>query len=289
MMDRGYEGVSYRQDDSLIITIGKYFVHGAAFTIIFEFIFSFISIFLSILMFISILGIVVFFGVYFIIIGSLNHGIAGYLWRVESRSNITSLIGQGLVLGLIIVIFQLPALFIELILWYAPASVYITYLIVQFLAISFVTGLVGKQVATWFSDRKGTPSQQPWDTAPARTQQPWDSTPSRQPAATGVPAYCPSCRAAFPIKQSDLDTHGVGRCRLCGFEITTQDHDPFTAQRAQASSPCPYCGYELPPRSMSDQTDGIVTCESCGASFKDSRPRTRGSQQPRRSTRDWDW
>ncbi|MHA1637654.1 MAG: hypothetical protein ACTSUB_06515 [Candidatus Thorarchaeota archaeon] len=288
MMGRDYEGGTYSQEDSLIVTIGKFFVHGAAFTILFELLFGFVDVFLSLLMYISILGIVVFFVVYFIIVGTVNHGIAGYLWKVESRSNIPSLIGQGLVMGIIIAIFQVPVLFIDLMLWYAPFSVYFIFLIVQFIVISFVSGLVGKQVATWFSKSKGTPSQQPWSTPSERGQVSWES-PAPQTSRPGIPTYCPSCRAAFPIKQSDLDERGVGRCRMCGFEIAIHGQDSFSSQRTPSSSQCPYCRAELPPREMSDQTGGVVTCTSCGASFKDNRPRTRGSQQPRRSTRDWDW
>ena len=233
----------------------------------------------------GIFGIVLGFAIFFMVIGGLNHGIAGWLWNIESRGAWTSLIGQGLVLGVLMLAFQVPALFIEIMFSFGPAATYLMYVIVQFIAFAFLYGILGKQVAMWFK-------QDPVTWPRPSTTSPWSTSTSPTPtsaSSVGVPTYCPNCKAAFPISQS---THSeeIPKCRVCGVEIATHRQDAF-AESAQTpgTSYCPYCGAEYWNNEI--DVEGFVTCKECGAKIeaRRSRPDRRAPPPQKRDPKDWDW
>ena len=233
----------------------------------------------------GIFGIVLGFAIFFMVIGGLNHGIAGWLWNIESKSAWTSLIGQGLVLGVLMLAFQIPALLIEILFPFGSNVTYLMYLVVQFLVLAVVYGVLGKQVAIWFKQDSVS-----WPRPSSTT--PWSTSTSPSPtsaSSVGVPTYCPNCRAAFPISQS---THSgeIPRCRVCGVEIATYRQDSFVEPaQAPRTSHCPYCGAEYYNNEV--DAEGFVTCKECGAKIQATRirPGRRTPPPQRRDPKDWDW
>jgi len=126
--------------------LAKYFVHGIAFSILFTllaFAWAFVMILLVSLG--SIIGLIIGIGLLFLIVGFINTVLGVHLWNIEAETGFWSLFFHGLVLFIIFLIVNLITSVLPNLAFPGTAALVVTFIIT-----SFLDGVIGKNVASWF-------------------------------------------------------------------------------------------------------------------------------------------
>jgi len=281
---------SSADDDSTERTLAKYFVHGAAFsllTMVLAVAWAFVAVIMIVLGvpggILGILaGMVAAFGILFIAIGWLNAQISQYIWKTQVKQKWLSLLGHGLLLFIVIAIAGIPSMIISGMMWSADIFTYVMFTIVNFLIYSLVDGYICKRVAEVFPDDEFTTR-----IAPMRVL---DRTTFR--------GQCAHCGAAYMYKHSVIGPSGTVKCFNCGQlfapRIPTQPLsrkpsalpaiqytiiEPTKSESTQLESTklqlvCPSCG-QKENYSDKDAVAESIRCHNCGATFS---PNGEGNQ-----------
>ncbi|RDE13383.1 MAG: hypothetical protein C4K49_08590 [Candidatus Thorarchaeota archaeon] len=141
------------QQDSALKTVGKYFLHGATYSLLmtgFVIVWAFVLLFLVLIG--SIIGLVLGGLIIIMGVGWANKTIAGYIWGITAKGAWTSLLGHGLLLLTGLIIVQIPWSFINTFFSSSSLQVYAVYTVVQFLLMAVIDGVLGKRVASMFEE-----------------------------------------------------------------------------------------------------------------------------------------
>jgi hypothetical protein len=127
------------------VDLGKYFVHGIAFSLLFV-VLVVVWVFVTAMLVAvgAIIGLLIGLGVLVLLIGALNAFITSRLW-FSVKSSFWDLVGHGLVL---IIVLLIVGFFIT----WIPSQIFpgLATQVYSFIVGSFVNGFVGKTVAGWF-------------------------------------------------------------------------------------------------------------------------------------------
>ena len=145
----------------------RYLFHGLALAVLLTifgfgwFLVAFFLVFLG-----DILGLIVAFGVYFVLLGYVNAWITEALWFPVAKGLLKGLF-QGFLLFLALVPLNLLTAAVQA---YVSSQGWVSVLVL--VAVSPLTGFLGERIARiWRSER---PSLAPWDTPPAPPPRPVD-------------------------------------------------------------------------------------------------------------------
>ncbi|TFF68648.1 hypothetical protein EU520_00045 [Candidatus Thorarchaeota archaeon] len=127
----------------------RYFIHGIAFffaTLFAVFLFAFLVAGLTLIA--ALVGLVLSFGIYFVVIGALNSFISEFLWDTEVPGGWGRYFGHGLLLFILLLLGRTPLWTLEMFFINLPQPIYGTYLGIQFVLQSTINGYVaGKTIA----------------------------------------------------------------------------------------------------------------------------------------------
>lgn len=150
MTGEGQQSVPRLSVHSVLNMIGKYFIHGFVFSVVMygaNFILLFMETTLAIP---DSIGFILGLGVTFLFLGWINRMWCKSLWDFEVKPHLTSLIGHGYVLFLVLLIIEVPAAvplsFMMMVV--SPEVV----LLVYFASFSFVDGVIGKAIGWMFKE-----------------------------------------------------------------------------------------------------------------------------------------
>ncbi len=263
---------SSADDDSTERTAAKYFVHGAAFsllTMVLAVVWAIVALIMIVLSVIGgILGIlaggVAALGILFIAIGWLNAQISQYIWKIQVKQKWLSLLGHGFLLFIAIAIAGIPSMIISGMMWAADLFTYVVYTIVNFLIYSLVDGYICKRVAEGFPDDELTIHAAPLSVL--------DRTTFR--------GNCSHCGAVYMYKYSVIGPSGTVKCFNCA-QLFAPKIPAKPPSRKPSSLPsvqytiieptklqlaCPSCG-QKDTYNDEDVLAGSIRCHYCGASF----------------------
>lgn len=126
--------------------LAKYFVHGIAFSILFILLaFAWVFIMILLVSLGSIIGLVIGIGLLFLIVGFINMVLGVHLWNIEAETGFWRVFFHGLVLFIILLIANLVTSILPNLAFPGTATLVVTFIIT-----SFLDGVIGKNVASWF-------------------------------------------------------------------------------------------------------------------------------------------
>lgn len=128
--------------DSLPSQVGRYFLHGIAFSLLLTllvFLWAFVAGFLVVAG--SVIGLIIGIALLFFVVGGLNIGLTEIIWGISIRENWQSIFGHGLLLSIILVLAGIPSLLVSL---YYPS---LTTTIILFVAYAFIDGYIARWIA----------------------------------------------------------------------------------------------------------------------------------------------
>ena len=205
-----YFGDEKKDDIELIGTIGRYFVHGIIFSIlILLFTITLDALILNMLftaMF-DLLFIFLFLGILMLIaFGFVNTLLAKHIWNINPRGTVTSYLGQGFLIILMLPIFGVGYyLIFSFLFWTNPLSGF-GLIISLFLIDGLASGYIGKYVAVEFEgDRAGTE-----ELASVRDRH----------------NLCPYCGKSFMFRSSEVSSEGEIICPHCNGRIVLRIGGP---------------------------------------------------------------
>ena len=263
------------EKDSTGKTVAKYFVHGAAYSLlvmvlvtIWTFVVIFIIVLGAIMGILSLLlGLVASLAILFIGLGWLNAQISQYIWKNQVKQKWPSLLGHGFLLFVVIAIAGIPSMIIDMMMWSADIFTYVMFTIASFLIYALVDGYICKRVAEVFPD----------DEFIAR------AAPTSFLERTTFRGQCTHCGAVYMYKHSAIGPSGTVKCFNCG-QLLAPEIPAQPVMRRSSSLPtikytiseppnlqavCPSCG-QKGDYSDKDVFLGSVRCHNCGASFDPS-------------------
>lgn len=128
--------------ESQLNLLGKYFVHGALFSII-GLVLSFVWLGILIVLVVlgSIIGLLIGVVVLFFFIGGLNSMLTGFIWHVSIKTDWKTVLLHGLVLSIAFIVAHIPSIVINLA---APSIVTVAVL---FFIYAFIDGFVARHIA----------------------------------------------------------------------------------------------------------------------------------------------
>lgn len=126
--------------------VGKYFLHGILFSVLFLLL-GFAWVFITILLVSlgAIIGLIIGIGLLFLIAGFINTVLGVHLWNIEAETGFWSIFGHGLVLFILLSIANLITSFLPNLAFPGTATFVVTFIITTSL-----NGVIGKNVASWF-------------------------------------------------------------------------------------------------------------------------------------------
>jgi hypothetical protein len=125
--------------------MAKYFVHGILFLLIYFAMIFLWAFFLAALIMIGLfLGLILGFVALFFLIGGLNSFLTNIIWSIRVKTKLVSLLSHGLVLFIVLLLVNIPHIFITLVM---PNPI-VSLAVMAFYA--FVDGFVAKYVAVWW-------------------------------------------------------------------------------------------------------------------------------------------
>jgi len=127
---------------SLPSQVGKYFLHGIAFSLLLTllvFLWAFVAGFLVVAGYV--IGLIIGIVLLFFIVGGLNIVLTEIIWDVPIRENWQSILGHGLLLSIILVLAGIPSLLVSL---YYPS---LTVTIILFIVYAFIDGFIARWIA----------------------------------------------------------------------------------------------------------------------------------------------
>ncbi len=224
-------GPAYSDEPSFIVTLAKYWGHGFLYQLFNTF--ALIPILLALVLLtlvISIIGLIIGLVLMFLVIGWINKMLSGFIWKIECRGAVTSLIGHGLAVFLALLLISFPMLFLGIFTGYNL----ILYYVIQYALIPLVQGYIAKAVAKYFEDSMPTtafPTQ-------------------RGGTAGGAMTTCPYCNAVFPYREIDITPEGTAPCRTCGAIIQDPRHQRGGPRRSEPTG-------GVDPRPSRDDEDSV--------------------------------
>jgi len=262
-------------EDSTERTVAKYFVHGAAYSLL-VMVLAIVWAFVAVIMLILgatmgvlgfFVGFVASFAILFIALGWLNAQISQYIWKIQVKQKWLSLLGHGLLLFIVIAIAGIPSMIIGAMMWSADLFTYVMFTIVNFLIYSLVDGYISKRVAEVFPDDELT------------TRTAAMSVLDR----TAFRGQCSHCGAVYMYKYSVIGPSGTVKCFNCAQLFAPNvpgkppSRKPFSLPMAQYTIVestklqlvCPSCG-QKGNYIDEDISTGSIRCHNCGAIFSPS-------------------
>lgn len=220
MLDDRQQSMSRVDDYSRLDKIGRYLIHGFAFSVMMSVVVIVFTITLPMFIILaSILGLIIWFGLIFLAWGWVNGLLCGRLWDIGVSEQLTSLMGHGFVLFLVLLIVNLPisAILQFVLLDISPRAL----LLAQIASFSFFDGVIGKAIGGMFKEGYGPTA------GPAIVSR-------RTPI--GRRERCPFCGAEPPYRDQDVNSEGVALCRMCG-AILQDPRYPIGGLRKPQSTP----------------------------------------------------
>lgn len=125
---------------------GKYFLHGILFSVLFLLL-GIAWIFMMILLvgLGAIIGFIIGIGLLFLIVGSINIVLGVRLWNIEAETGFWNMFFHGLVLFILLLIANLITSTLPNYAFPGTAT-----LVVTFIISTFLNGVIGKKVSSWF-------------------------------------------------------------------------------------------------------------------------------------------
>ena len=262
-------------DDSTEKIVAKYFVHGAAYSLlvmVLAIVWAFVAAIMLILgatmgVLSFFAGFVASFAILFIALGWLNAQISQYIWKIQVKQKWLSLLGHGLLLFIVIAIAGIPSMIISAMMWSADLFTYVMFTIVNFLIYSLVDGYISKRVAEAFPDDEFTTRAAPTSVLDRSTFR----------------GQCAHCGAVYMYKYSVIGPSGTVKCFNCA-QLFAPNVPAQPPSRKPPSLPtiqytivestklqleCPSCG-QRGNYSDEDISTGSIKCHNCGATFNPS-------------------
>lgn len=125
---------------------GKYFLHGILFSVLFLLL-GIAWIFMMILLVSlgAIIGFIIGIGLLFLIVGFINMVLGVHLWNIEAETGFWNIFFHGLVLFILLLIANLITSTLPNYAFPGTAT-----LVVTFIISTFLNGVIGKKVSSWF-------------------------------------------------------------------------------------------------------------------------------------------
>ena len=125
---------------------GKYFLHGILFSVVFLLL-GIAWIFMMILLVSlgAIIGFIIGIGLLFLIVGFINMVLGVHLWNIEAETGFWNIFFHGLVLFILLLIANLITSTLPNYTFPGTAT-----LVVTFIISTFLNGVIGKKVSSWF-------------------------------------------------------------------------------------------------------------------------------------------
>jgi hypothetical protein len=126
-----------------------YFVHGLLFSVL-SLILGFGSIFFLAVLVLTgfIIGLILGLIVLIVIVGWINAVLTSWLWKINIKTGLLSLFGQGLTLMILLFIVAIPNLVMAFLT--LNSAFYVLVVIVSFSIYPFIDGYIAKTVAAWW-------------------------------------------------------------------------------------------------------------------------------------------
>lgn len=263
------------EEDSTGKMVAKYFVHGAAYSLlmlVLWVVWAFVAVIMIVFgVFMGILGVLVglgaSFAILFMMVGWLNAQISQYIWKIQVKQKWLSLLGHGFLLFIAIAIAGIPSMIIDMMMWSVDLFAYSMYTIVHFIVYSLIDGYICKRVSEVFPDDEFTGR----------------AAPTRFLERISFRGQCPHCGAVYMYKHSAIGLSGTVKCFNCG-QLLAPEIPAQPPPRKSSSLPtikytitestkllavCPSCG-QKGDYSDKDVFLGSVRCHNCSASFDPS-------------------
>lgn len=131
--------------------LGKYFLHGIAFSLLFI-VLAVVWVFIAAMLIVAglFIGLIISLAILFYLIGGLNAVLTDLIWSFKVKTRWVNLLGQGFVLFFVLLLAHVPAFIMSLTVPNLIMSV------VLFIVYTFIDGFIAKQVADW---SKPTPEE----------------------------------------------------------------------------------------------------------------------------------
>lgn len=124
----------------------KYFLHGILFSILFVVLgVLWIAILMVLILVGLFIGLIIGLVIFLFIVGGLNSFLTNIIWPISVKTDWKSLLGHGFILSMLLILVNLPSIFINAFLPSLPttAALFIFY--------AFIDGFIGKNVAARWS------------------------------------------------------------------------------------------------------------------------------------------
>ncbi len=129
------------ESESQFRLLGKYFVHGALFSILgLALSFVWVAILIVLVMLGFIIGLLIGFVALFFIIGWLNSMLTSFIWHMSIKTDWKSILVHGLVLSIVFIIIHIPSIIINL------AAPNVITVIVLLIIYAFVDGYLARHI-----------------------------------------------------------------------------------------------------------------------------------------------
>jgi hypothetical protein len=216
--------------------LAKYFVHGFLYSII-SLVLILLWLFLTVLLVLVgfLIGLLIGVVLLLLIIGFINGFLGDFLWNIERGEGFLSTLFHGLVLGILLLVASLVT-------YVLPTSVFpsLAAQVVAFVINTFVDGVIGKQVASWFGKKGEEELRQ--EIEPSQT------TPSEALYTQAAPReisedlpVCPLCKNRTEWKAyyryGPLGKGYSITCSVCHAEWENIESEPMVVP--QSSTPAP--------------------------------------------------
>jgi len=125
----------------------RYFLHGIAFSLLSTvLLFVWVLLLFFLVMIGWFIGLIIGIIALLLFMGGLNAFLSGAIWSINTRTGLLSLLGHGLVLGLLQVVAHIPAIIVNLTIpnLASTIAVFVTY--------CFIDGFIAKKVAGWWKE-----------------------------------------------------------------------------------------------------------------------------------------
>jgi hypothetical protein len=125
---------------------GKYFLHGILFSVLFLVLWiAWIFMMILLISLGAIIGFIIGIGLLFPIVGFINTALGVHLWNIEAETGFWNMFFHGLVLFILLLIANLITSTLPNYAFPGTAT-----LVVTFIISTFLNGVIGKKVSSWF-------------------------------------------------------------------------------------------------------------------------------------------
>ena len=125
----------------------RYFLHGIAFSLLSTvLLFVWVLLLFFLVMIGWFIGLIIGIIALLLFMGGLNAFLSGAIWSINTRTGLLSLLGHGLVLGLLQAVVHIPAIIVNLTVPNLASTIAV------FVAYCFIDGFIAKKVAGWWKE-----------------------------------------------------------------------------------------------------------------------------------------